>query len=250
MFENAYSNSPLCAPARATFMSGLLPSRTGVYDNAAEFRSSIPTFAHYLRLEGYRTCLVGQDAFRRAGPAPRLRGAADDRHLSRRFRLDARLVEAAGADRLVVSQHDLGEAGRASPRSPTSSNMTTRSRSWRSRRIFDFARYRDQLPFCLTVSFTHPHDPYAARGRILEPLPRRGHRPAGDAGHALCGRWTRTAGGCTTCRPWTTTTSTRGRHPHLPARLLRQHLLCRRSRRLADGDAARPAGWPTTPSSC
>src|SRR4051794_12423134 len=63
VFENMYSNSPLCAPARATFMSGLLSSSTGVYDNAAEFRSSIPTFAHYLRREGYRTCLSGKMHF-------------------------------------------------------------------------------------------------------------------------------------------------------------------------------------------
>ena len=51
VFENCYSTSPLCAPARATVMNGLLPSRTGVYDNAAEFPSSIPTWAHYLRLD-------------------------------------------------------------------------------------------------------------------------------------------------------------------------------------------------------
>ena len=63
VFENAYSNSPLCAPARATIMNGLLSSRTGVYDNAAEFPSAIPTWAHYLRLRGYRTCLSGKMHF-------------------------------------------------------------------------------------------------------------------------------------------------------------------------------------------
>ena len=34
-FTNAYTASPLCAPARASFMSGQLPRRTRVYDNAA-----------------------------------------------------------------------------------------------------------------------------------------------------------------------------------------------------------------------
>jgi choline-sulfatase len=63
VFENAYSSSPLCAPARATIMNGLLPSRTGVYDNAAEFPSAIPTWAHYLRLQGYQTCLSGKMHF-------------------------------------------------------------------------------------------------------------------------------------------------------------------------------------------
>ena len=35
--------------ARASFMSGQLPRRTRVYDNAAEFASDIPTYAHHLR---------------------------------------------------------------------------------------------------------------------------------------------------------------------------------------------------------
>src|SRR5258707_15331510 len=57
VFDSAYCASPLCAPSRASFMSGLWPSRTRVYDNAAEFAADIPTFAHVLRLRGYRTIL-------------------------------------------------------------------------------------------------------------------------------------------------------------------------------------------------
>ena len=107
-FRNNYTTSPLCVPARASFMAGQLPSRTRVYDNAAEFASAIPTFAHHLRRAGYYTVPVGQDAFRRAGPAARIRGAADDRHLPGRFRLDAGLPQARRAHRLVVSQSRLG----------------------------------------------------------------------------------------------------------------------------------------------
>lgn len=59
-FENAYTASPLCAPGRAAFMSGQLPSQNGVYDNAAEFASSLPTYAHHLRRAGYQTCLAGK----------------------------------------------------------------------------------------------------------------------------------------------------------------------------------------------
>ena len=44
-------------------MSGQLPSRTRVYDNAAEFASDIPTFAHHLRAAGYYTCLSGKMHF-------------------------------------------------------------------------------------------------------------------------------------------------------------------------------------------
>ncbi|MGI9402599.1 MAG: sulfatase-like hydrolase/transferase, partial [Rhizobiaceae bacterium] len=62
-FANTYTASPLCAPGRASFMSGRLPSRTGVYDNAAEFPSDTPTFAHYLRRAGYQTSLCGKMHF-------------------------------------------------------------------------------------------------------------------------------------------------------------------------------------------
>ena len=62
-FANAYTASPLCAPARASFMSGQLPRRTEVYDNAAEFASAIPTYAHHLRRAGYRTVLSGKMHF-------------------------------------------------------------------------------------------------------------------------------------------------------------------------------------------
>ena len=48
-FANTYTGSPLCAPARASFMSGQLPRRTRVYDNAAEFASDIPTAASAAR---------------------------------------------------------------------------------------------------------------------------------------------------------------------------------------------------------
>ena len=62
-FANAYTASPLCAPGRASFMSGLLPSQTRVYDNAAEFASNIPTYAHHLRRAGYYTGLSGKMHF-------------------------------------------------------------------------------------------------------------------------------------------------------------------------------------------
>ena len=54
VFDSAYCASPLCAPSRASFMSGLLPSRTRAYDNAAEFQSDVPTFAHCLGIAAIR----------------------------------------------------------------------------------------------------------------------------------------------------------------------------------------------------
>ena len=61
--EAAYTASPLCAPARFSMMAGQRAASIGAFDNAAEFRSEIPTFAHYLRGAGYRTCLAGKMHF-------------------------------------------------------------------------------------------------------------------------------------------------------------------------------------------
>ena len=52
-FDAAYSNAPLCAPSRFSFMSGQLVTRIAAYDNGSEFPSSVPTFAHYLRPVSY-----------------------------------------------------------------------------------------------------------------------------------------------------------------------------------------------------
>jgi choline-sulfatase len=63
VFDSFYCNSPLCAPSRFSFLSGRHVSAIGAYDNAAEFPSQIPTFAHYLRDAGYQTVLSGKMHF-------------------------------------------------------------------------------------------------------------------------------------------------------------------------------------------
>ncbi len=44
-------------------MTGLMPSRTRIYDNAAEFAADLPTYAHRLRRLGYLTVLSGKMHF-------------------------------------------------------------------------------------------------------------------------------------------------------------------------------------------
>ena len=63
VFENAYSNNPLCVPSRASLLTGRLSPSIAVYDNANEIPSSIPTMAHYLRHAGYHTELCGKMHF-------------------------------------------------------------------------------------------------------------------------------------------------------------------------------------------
>lgn len=63
VFDNAYCNYPLCGPSRSSMMTGQLASRIGAFDNGADFPSSTPTMAHYLRALGYKTALSGKMHF-------------------------------------------------------------------------------------------------------------------------------------------------------------------------------------------
>jgi choline-sulfatase len=65
-FDAAYSPCPLCAPARASLMTGTYISQNKVWDNAAPLASDQPTFAHYLTLAGYETVTSGKMHY--AGP--------------------------------------------------------------------------------------------------------------------------------------------------------------------------------------
>ena len=111
VFDSAYCASPLCAPSRASFMSGLLPSRTRVYDNAAEFARRHPDLRAWLARARLSHHPLRQDALLRTRSAAWLRAAPDDRHLSRRLQLDARLGS-PGASSELVSQHELGSRRR------------------------------------------------------------------------------------------------------------------------------------------
>jgi len=63
VFENAYCNSPLCAPSRASLLTGRFASEIGCFDNANEFASEWPTMGHVFRRAGYETVIIGKMHF-------------------------------------------------------------------------------------------------------------------------------------------------------------------------------------------
>lgn len=63
VFERTYCNSPLCAPSRASMMTGQLASQIPVNDNSEELPASAATFVHHLRRGGYLTVLSGKMHF-------------------------------------------------------------------------------------------------------------------------------------------------------------------------------------------
>lgn len=160
-FDAAYCNSPLCAPSRFAFMSGQLISQIAAYDNASEFPASIPTFAHYLKLGGYFTCLSGKMHF--VGP--------DQMHgFEERLTTDIYPADYAWTpdwelpderiDKWYHNMQTVKEAGVAHATFQIDYDDEVAFAA--KRRLFNYARNGDE-PFCMVASFIHPHDPYVTR---------------------------------------------------------------------------------------
>jgi choline-sulfatase len=62
-FDAAYSPCPVCAPSRASLLTGKYVSNIGAWDNGSPFGSDEPTFLHYLTIAGYDTVLAGKMHF-------------------------------------------------------------------------------------------------------------------------------------------------------------------------------------------
>jgi len=65
LFSNAHTAAPSCNPSRAALMTGVLPSTSGVYSNAFDWRRAPalrdkPTLPQYLRGHGYKAMRGGK----------------------------------------------------------------------------------------------------------------------------------------------------------------------------------------------
>ena len=165
-FDSAYSPCPVCAPARAAMMTGRYISNIGAYDNAASFSCEEPTFAHYLTLAGYDTVLAGKMHF--VGP--------DQLHgFGRRFNTNVYPADFAwtpdrGVDGQVSKQHALQYVGENVIVGHWSQFLSydeeTHFRALEYLHAKGIERHVMQeqgesyQPFCLCVSYHHPHEPF------------------------------------------------------------------------------------------
>ncbi len=166
-FENAYCNNPVCAPSRASLLTGLLSSEVGAYDNGAPFASEIPTIGHYLISLGYTTTLTGKMHFVGAdqnhGYEDRLNTdiypsdygwtadwAQQDEPFAPSVMTVRGVIEAGACKRCMQTDHDEEVAYTA------------------VQKIYDLARRQDKKPFFLTASFTNPHNPYVVEQKYLD----------------------------------------------------------------------------------
>lgn len=160
VFDNAYCNSPLCGPSRASMLTSRYASSIETFDNASEFPSSTPTLLHYLRNFDYRTILSGKMHF--IGP-DQLHGFEE--------RLTTDIYP---ADFGWTPNWDEGEFNK--PTNISMRGVVEAGQCYRNlqidyddevefktvQKIYDMARDSDEddRPFFLCTSFSNPHSPF------------------------------------------------------------------------------------------
>ena len=167
MFENAYTPSPICVPARMSLLTGNFPFRQQCWTNSDALASDIPTAAHALGSVGYFPTLIGR--LHAIGP--------DQLHGFARREIGDHMTDWYGGRPYTMGVLD--KAQRPFPESlinsgpgQTSYELLDREVTHRTLQVLDeiaaSRRAGDTRPFSLNVGFILPHQPYVAQPDLFE----------------------------------------------------------------------------------
>ncbi|WP_445262892.1 choline-sulfatase [Pseudokineococcus sp. 1T1Z-3] len=163
VFDRAYCSSPLCAPSRASMMTGLMPSQVGCHDNGDDFAATAPTLAHRLRAVGYHTALVGRMHF----VGPDQQHGFEQRLTTDVYPADLDMVPDWGRplEQRLQWYHDADAVfaagvSKASVQQDFDDEVLFRSLRHLADRVRADQAAEEPVPFLMVSSFIHPHDPY------------------------------------------------------------------------------------------
>lgn len=194
LFEHAYCQYPLCNPSRASFMTGLRPDTTKVYENQTYFRDVVPdavTIAQSFQKAGYSTARVGKIYHYGVPRQIGTDGMDDPVSWEERYNPKGRDVDDIG----IVEVLELGPDGKARTVTGKKLENTGGTLSWLAADGVDAeqtdgigaaeavrmleARAKQDKPFYLAVGFYRPHTPYVAPKKYYDmysrekiPLPK------------------------------------------------------------------------------
>lgn len=155
-FTNAYTPSPICVPARASFATGQPVHITRMWDNAMPYDGSIPGWGHTLQRAGVPVESIGKLHYR----DPEDLAGFDAEHLPMMVAGGVGMVWASirkEDERVSPKARMLGEyiGPGQSKYTEYDDAVTKRTEQWLS----DRAASGDHRPWCLYVGLVAPHFP-------------------------------------------------------------------------------------------
>ena len=175
-FDNIYTPSPICLPARMSLLTGKYPFRQNCWTNSDTLASDIPTLAHSLGSVGYHPTLIGR--LHSIGP-DQMHGFA------------SRKVFDHSSDWYGGSEYSLGVLDKA--QRPFKESILNSGAGQMSYEVLDrevtsetikfLKKFKAEKkngfekPFALQVGFMLPHQPYVAKKELYDYYKNKVGRP-------------------------------------------------------------------------
>ncbi len=129
-FTRCLTESSICTPNRAVFLSGMYPLRNGAHANHSGFYDGVRSLPNYMKALGYRACLINKDGIRKP---------------SDMYRWE-----------FVIKESDKLAPGATLPKS-------LRQRQTRFDELEAMLVSEDPRPFCILHASRQPHTPWLGK---------------------------------------------------------------------------------------
>ncbi len=160
-FSSAYTNCPICVPARASLATGRYVHDIGYWDNAFPYDGAVPGWGHALKAQGFRVDSIGKLHFR---------GVGDDNGFTEEVE-PLHVVEGVGDVLGAIRENPPRRQKRvgvinAGPGDSTYLQYDRRNAENACNWLTEHAD--DEKPWVLFLSFVCPHPPYISPPELFE----------------------------------------------------------------------------------